>query len=206
MGIYSTYLFPRFFDFFMDRPCHAAYRSEVVGEASGRVLEIGVGTGLNLPHYASSVDTIVTVDPNPGMNKQLERRVLESGVTVEKHILGGENLPFDDDSFDYAISTWTLCSIAGADRAVAELFRVLKPGGKFRFLEHGISPDAGLARWQQRLNPIQKILADGCRLDVDIDALINATEFSQIEINQFYMEETPRLMGYMYRGQAIKPG
>ena len=188
----------------MDKPFWAKYRKEQLAKADGEILEIGVGTGLNLPHYPSHVRKITTVDPNPGMNKRLQRRIDETGIGVEKKIIGSESLPFEEETFDCVVSTITLCSIPDVWEATSELFRVLKPGGRILFLEHGLSPDAKVAKWQRRLNWLQRSFADGCTLTLDVPEILSSQAFSSVEIDTFYMEETPRTHGYMFRGTATK--
>ena len=204
MGFYSNAIFPRFYDCLIDKPFWAKYRKEQLAGVHGEILEIGVGTGLNLPHYPPHVRRITTVDPNPGMNKRLQRRINETGIEVDVRMLGSEELPFDDASFDCIVSTLTLCSIARVDQALAELLRVLKPGGRLHFLEHGLSPDERVAKWQRRLNWFQRMFADGCTLTLDIAGLLKAQPFRTVDASNFYMEQTPRTHGYMYRGTATK--
>ena len=112
--------------------------------------------------------------------------------------------PFEDETFDCVVSTWTLCSIPDVRRALGEVYRVLKPGGRFVFLEHGLSDDAGVRKWQRRLNPIQRRLADGCRLDLDVEAVVRGQPFRDVKVERFVMERTPRTHGTMYRGVAVK--
>ena len=141
MGLYSDSIFPRVYDWLIDTPHWARYRQEQLATAEGKILEIGVGTGLNLPHYPAQVRKLTTVEPNPGMNKLLQRRIEATGIEVDQRILGGEALPFDGETFDCVVSTVTLCSIPRVQQAMNELFRVLRPGSRFLFLEHGVSPD-----------------------------------------------------------------
>ncbi len=204
MGLYSDHIFPRFYDRAMDRPFWAKYRQEHLAAVTGEILEIGVGTGLNLPHYPPHVRKITTVDPNPGMNKRLQRRLAEARIEVDTRVLRGESLPFSDASFDCVVSTITLCSIAQREQAVSELFRVLKPGGSLHFLEHGLSPDANVARWQRRLNWLQRNFAAGCSLTVDVRQLLSTQPFQDLQLRTFYMEQTPRTHGYMSLGTATK--
>ena len=204
MGFYSKHIFPRFYDCLMDKPFWAKYRQEQLASVDGEILEIGVGTGLNLPHYPKYVERITTADPNPGMNKRLQRRIDQTGIEVDKRVIGSEQLPFDAGAFDCVVSTITLCSIPEVKEAMSELFRVLKPGGRMLFLEHGISPDARVAKWQRRLNRLQRLFADGCTLTLNVPELLSTQPFSSVEINNFYMEETPQTHGYMYRGVATK--
>jgi ubiquinone/menaquinone biosynthesis C-methylase UbiE len=169
-----------------------------------RLLEIGFGTGLNLPHYPQGIRKITTVDPNAGMHKRAERRIRETGIQVDRHILSGERLPFGDNSFDCVVSTFTLCSVENVVQALAQALRVLKPGGRFLYLEHGLSPDPSIQKWQRRLNWLQRRLGDGCRLDRDIKALVTSQPFSCVVSSEFYMERTPKTHGFMYRGVAMK--
>lgn len=204
MALYSNVIFPRFYDCLMDKPFWAKYRQKQLESVDGEILEIGVGTGLNLPHYPEHVRKIVTVDPNPGMNRRLQRRIDQCGIEVDKRVLGSEQLPFDDSAFDCVVSTITLCSIPNVKQALAELFRVLKPDGRILFLEHGISPDTRVANWQRRLNGLQRLFGDGCTLTLDVPNLLATQPFSTVEIDNFYMEETPKTHGYMSRGTAVK--
>jgi acyl-CoA hydrolase len=128
----------------------------------------------------------------------------QAGVEVDQRLLGGERLPFEDGTFAYLVSTFTLCSIEGVAQAVREVYRVLRPGGKFLFLEHGLSPEPGVRKWQRRLNWLQMRLAGGCHLDRDMRALVSAQPFASVQVDEFYMERTPRTHGSMYRGVATK--
>jgi len=204
MGLYSNVIFPRCYDWFIDLPHWSKYRRQQLASVAGEILEIGVGTGLNLPHYPGHVRKITTVDPNPGMNKRLQRRIEQTGIEVDMHILGSEELPFESDVFDCVVSTITFCSIARVEQALKELYRVLKPGGRLLFLEHGLTPDAKVCRWQRRLNWVQGRIGDGCRLDLNVQELLETQPFGSVEIENFYMEKTPRTHGYMYHGVAVK--
>jgi SAM-dependent methyltransferase len=123
---------------------------------------------------------------------------------VDGRVLSGEALPFVDESFACVVSTWTLCSIPDAGRALGEVHRVLRAGGRFLFLEHGLSEDSSVQRWQRRLNPIQRVLGDGCRLDLDVSALVGSRPFAGLHVERFEMERVPRTHGTMYRGVATK--
>jgi ubiquinone/menaquinone biosynthesis C-methylase UbiE len=204
MNIYSRFIFPRLIDRVMGGEDLAKYRREVLQFATGKVLEIGFGTGLNLPYYPKEkIDKLATVDVNPGMNKLAATRIANSNIQVDVRILSGEQLPFDDASFDTVVSTWTLCSIKAVDNAIAEIYRVLKPGGKFLFIEHGLSDEPHIQRCQHALNPIQKIIADGCHLDRDIKALIGQY-FNTLDVKEFYDLDRGKIGGYFYQGMAIK--
>ena len=171
---------------------------------TGEILEIGFGTGLNLEHYPEHVRRITAIDPGEGMSRISRRRIAHSPRSVDLRLQTAEELPFDDDSFDCVVSTWTLCSIPDAGRAIQEITRVLRPGGKFLFLEHGLAESTGVQRWQHRLTPIQRRIADGCCLNLDIEGLVRSAPFRQVEIERFVMEGTPRLLGSMYRGLAVR--
>jgi ubiquinone/menaquinone biosynthesis C-methylase UbiE len=204
MNLYSRSIFPRLCDWVMSDPRLARLRIELLADVGGEVLEIGFGTGLNLAHYPSGVRRITTVDPNPGMGKLARRRVAESGIAVDQRTLRGEDLPFDDGAFDCVVSTWTLCSIPDVERALGEVYRVLRPGGRFVFLEHGLSDDAKVQTWQRRLNPIQRVLGDGCRLDLDVEAVVRSRPYRDVAVERFVTERVPRTHGTMYRGVGVK--
>ena len=204
MGFYSQTIFPLLCDFGLNRPFVAKHRRSLLAGASGKILEIGFGTGLNVPHYPPDVRKLTSVDPNVGMHRRAEKRVRQRGMEVDRRIVGGERLPFEDGSFDCVVSTFTLCSINQVAEALREVHRVLNVGGQFLFLEHGLSPEPPVQKWQRRLNWLQKRVAGGCHLDRDIRALVSALPFASMNIDEFYLEKTPRIHGYMYRGVAIK--
>ena len=204
MGLYAQHVFPRLCDWAMRNPRMADLRRQALSEVDGKILEIGFGTGLNLPHYPEHVRTITAVDPNAGMHRLARRRVRRSGIEVHHWVQGGERLPFGDHAFQCVVSTFTLCSIEGVTQALGEVYRVLRPGGRFLFLEHGLSPDPNVRKWQRRLNGLQRRLADGCRLDRDIRALVTAQPFSSVWVDEFYQEKVPRTHGYLYLGVAAR--
>ena len=179
-------------------------RGELLSGVTGKILEIGFGTGLNLPHYPPGTESITTVDVNPGMQALATRRIEESSIAVDTRVLDGEQLPMEDETFDSAVSTWTLCSIRNAEQALREVYRVLKPGGRFFFLEHGLSPEPAVRRWQHALTPLQRLVADGCHLNRDMKGMIGGQGFEFRESSEFYMEGVPRPYGYTYRGVADK--
>jgi ubiquinone/menaquinone biosynthesis C-methylase UbiE len=205
MGFYSNVIFPRLLDRVMAGEPFEQYRKAILSQVQGRVLELGFGTGLNLPHYPSSVEKLDIVDPNSGANAIAQPRIQASPLTVDSHVLSGEALPMADASFDSVVSTWTLCSIPNIEQAIAEVHRVLKPGGRFFFVEHGLSDDPKVQTWQHRLNPLQKIIGDGCHLNRDMEALIRQ-QFEHLDIKRFYVENTPKVAGYTYQGVAQKAG
>ena len=204
MGLYASHIFPLLCDWSMRNPRMARLRREMLAEARGDILEIGFGTGLNLEHYPERVRSLTAVDPGLGMTRIARRRIERSHIDVDLRVQSAEELPFEDGSFDCVMSTWTLCSIKEAGRAVSEIRRVLRPGGRYIFLEHGLGDDPGVQRWQRRLTPLQRRVADGCRLDVDIEALIRGKAWAKVRVERFLLEGTPRIVGFMYRGAAVK--
>jgi ubiquinone/menaquinone biosynthesis C-methylase UbiE len=203
MNLYSRMLFPRLMDLAMSGPSLAAHRRSLLQNVSGEILEIGLGTGLNLAHYPDAVQRITSVDVNPGMEAIAQQRAKTAGITIASHVLSGEQLPMADHSFDSVVSTWTLCSIPDVARAIAEIHRVLKPGGQFLFIEHGLSNIPAVQVWQHRLTPIQRIIGDGCHLDRDIAQLVGQ-QFSQVNLKSFAEPSLPAVGGYFYQGIAVK--
>ncbi|MDY6897268.1 MAG: class I SAM-dependent methyltransferase [Cyanobacteriota bacterium] len=203
MGFYSQKIFPYLLDWSLSDSTFNQYRQEVLAEVEGEVLEIGFGTGLNLSFYPDEINRIISVDNNPGVHKLAQKRIDNSSITVDHRILSGENLPMADNTFDSVVSTWTLCSIEKVEQAVTEIYRVLKPGGKFFFIEHGLSNEPSIQTWQNRLNPIQNVIADGCNLNRNIREIVEQ-QFSRVNVEEFYADKTPKFMGYMYQGVAIK--
>ncbi|MFW9261310.1 class I SAM-dependent methyltransferase [Nostoc sp. CALU 546] len=203
MGLYSQVIFPRLLDWSLSLPTLAKYRQELLADVTGEILEIGFGTGLNLAYYPCSIHKITTVDVNPGMNALANKRISDSGIIVEQLLLSSENLPMPDNTFDSVVSTWTLCSIANVHQALREVYRVLKPGGRFFFVEHGLSDKPNVQVWQHRLTPIQKVVADGCHLNRDIQKLIEQ-HFDHVELKQFTPESFSDLMAHLYLGCATK--
>ncbi|MGB7250460.1 MAG: class I SAM-dependent methyltransferase, partial [Phormidesmis sp.] len=206
MGVYSRWIFPRLLELTMSSEAMTDYRKQLLDEVSGDVLEIGFGTGLNLPHYRSGplgVTSLTTLDPNEGMGAIAQKRIAASPIPVATKLMGGEDLPMADESFDNVVCTWTLCSIPNAKQALAEAYRVLKPGGKFFFIEHGLSNESHIQTWQNRFTPVQRIVADGCHLNRKIDQLVKEI-FDEVQVETFYADNLPKIEGYFYRGVGIK--
>jgi len=179
-------------------------RAPTLAGAEGRVLEIGFGTGLNLRHYPPGVKKIVTVDPMDALSEKVQARVDAAPFPVERHHLPADRrLPFDDATFDSITMTWTLCTIPDPDAALREMRRVLRPGGSLHFIEHGRSDDPATARWQDRWNPIQRVIACGCNVNRKIDALVEDAGFELRSLDRFLAEGAPRIFAEMYRGAGV---
>lgn len=203
MGIYSQFISPRLMNLFMSAKVILPYRAELLQHVRGKILEVGFGSGLNLPHYPAHIHEINTVDVNKGMKKLAQKNIAQSPIRVNFHILDAEQLPFSNASFDTVVSTWTLCSIINVSQALAEIYRVLKPEGQFLFAEHGLSNEHNVQKWQHRLTPIQKLIADGCHLDRNIEALIAGAGFRFTHLQKEYAG-SPKVASYFYIGVACK--
>ena len=202
MGLYARHIFPRVMDWTLRRPRFQRERQEALAAAGGEVLEIGFGTGLNLRHYPPGVTRLTALDVADLLPARTGQRISAAPVPVERVRLTAERLPFPDARFDCVVSTWTLCSIPDALAALREVRRVLAPGGRFVFLEHGRSDDPRVARWQDRFNPIQRRIGVGCNLNRPIDALVRDAGFAITRLDRYVIAGEPRMMAEMYRGTA----
>jgi ubiquinone/menaquinone biosynthesis C-methylase UbiE len=201
MGFYQDHILPSVIHLAMRQRNLAAYRSRVVPAAEGRVLEIGVGSGLNLPFYTQKAERVIGLDPSPkllSMACQVKRPALSPVECIEG---SAEAIPLEDRSVDTVVTTWTLCSIPDAQRSLREMRRVLKPGGRLLFVEHGRAPDAIVRWWQDHLNPAWKCLGGGCHLNRAIGTLIEGAGFQFERLVTGYMRG-PRPMSFMYEGSA----
>jgi ubiquinone/menaquinone biosynthesis C-methylase UbiE len=180
-------------------------RERVCGGLEGDVVEIGFGSGLNVPFYPAAVERVAAVEPADTGWKLAEKRLRASQIPVERSGLDGQSLPFADDSFDSAVSTWTMCTIPDLDAALSELRRVLKPGGTLHFVEHGLAPDEKVQRWQHRLEPTQKRVFGGCHLTRPIVAQLTKAGFTIKDLDEFYEEGAPKIMGADSLGVAVSP-
>lgn len=204
MGFYGDQLLPRCIDLVLGGQEFASIRQRVAGGLAGEVLEIGFGSGLNVPHYPRAVTRVRAVDPATVGRKLAEKRVAESPVPVEYVGLDGQALPVDSASVDHVLITWTLCTIPDVRSALSEVFRVLRPGGELHFVEHGRSPDPAVARWQDRLTPVQRRLFGGCHLNRPIGDLIAGAGFTMSAMDHYYLKG-PKPMAYHYEGVATRP-
>jgi len=205
MGFYSNVIIPFFYDSSMDSPQINEGRKNILSKITEEeILEIGFGTGINIKFYPDNVKKIIALEPNKGMIKQARKKIDQNKTRIEFVEQSGESLPFPDNSINAIVSTYTLCSIKNITTALNENFRVLKAGGKYYFLEHGLADNSKTQKWQHRLNPIQNIWADGCNLNRDMKSLITDAGFKIIELKNYYMERDPKIVGYMYEGIAIK--
>ena len=204
MGLYDRYVLPRLLDLAMRDKCIMRQRAKVVPLAHGRVLEIGIGTGLNLAFYDKArVETVIGLDPSPELNKVARKRAAEAGVDVDWLALSSEKIPLDDASVDNIVITYTMCTIPDVDSALLEMRRVLKSGGSMFFSEHGRAPDASVRKWQDRINPIWQRLAGGCQLNRDVPAMLERAGFQLRDLQTMYLPG-PRPMTFNYWGTAAK--
>ena len=203
MGFYADHVFPRLMELCLGTHKFQEQRQHALASVRGNVLEIGFGTGLNLLHYPKTVTCLTAVDPATLLRNTVAQRTAELSFPVELLHLSAETLPFEEGRFDSVVSTLTLCTIPDPVAALREVRRVLKPEGTFVFLEHGRSDDETIAKWQDRLNPIQRIIACGCNLNRPIGALIRQAGLRLDRLDRFQMPGIPRIAGEMYRGIAI---
>ena len=202
MGFYREHVLPRVVDKVMSTKETRRIRERICADLTGDVVEIGFGSGHNVPYYGPGVTGVWAVEPSLLAQRIAGKRVDPSPVPVTYAGLDGQRLDLPDDRFDTALSTWTLCTIPDAVAALRELRRVLKPGGRLIFVEHGRSPDAGVRRWQDRLNPIQQRIGGGCNLNRRIDELIRSSGLEIERLDNFYAAGEPKPFGYLYEGVA----
>jgi ubiquinone/menaquinone biosynthesis C-methylase UbiE len=202
MGAYAKYVLPRLIDLAMRNKESTRLREVWVPQAVGTVLEVGIGSGLNLPHYTREVQHIYGVDPSAELQRMARRKVTTGTPTIEFLTQSAEDpLPLADSTVDTVVLTWTLCSIPNAERALAEMKRVLRTDGRLIFVEHGRSSDTAVARWQDRLTPLWKRFTGGCHLNRRIDELVSAAGFQITQLTKSY-QPGPRPMTYTYQGLA----
>lgn len=205
MGLYCKYIFPRILDWSLATAVVRRQRHLTLAPARGEALEVGFGTGLNLPYYPQGVTKLTVLDSERMLARRVATRIAASRIPVSQVQLdASRRLPFEDSSFDTVVTTLTLCSIADARAALVEMRRVLKPEGQYLFLEHGLSDDAKTRRRQNLYNPFQRVVACGCNVNRPIDLMIEEAGFRLAELDRFVMADTPRILGEMYRGIAHK--
>jgi ubiquinone/menaquinone biosynthesis C-methylase UbiE len=201
---YADQILPRAINLLMRGGEFTGPRARVAAGLDGEVLEIGFGSGLNIPYYPAGLKRVQAVDPATAGRKLAARRSAASFVPIEYVGSDAEALPVAAASVDHVLSTWTLCTIPDAKRALAEVRRVLRPGGALRFVEHGLAPDRGVARLQQRLTPLQRRAFGGCHLDRRIDQLVAAAGLELTRLDTYYMKG-PRPLAYTFEGVAVRP-
>lgn len=203
MNFYDRYLMPRLIDACCGMPAVQQQRAALLPRARGRVLEIGIGTGRNLPFYdATKLSSLQGLDPATQMNPTAQKRADKAGIKVELLTLSAEEIPAPDASYDTVVCTFTLCTIPDPVKALHEMRRVLKPGGQLLFCEHGRAPDAGVQRWQDRLTPWWKPVAGGCHLNRDVPSMLAAGGFRATEIESSYLKG-PKPLVWVTRGVAV---
>jgi ubiquinone/menaquinone biosynthesis C-methylase UbiE len=202
MGLYTEQVLPRIVDVACNVKEARRQRRRVCEGLRGDVVEIGFGSGLNVPFYPDEVTEVTAVEPSDVGWKLARKRLGAASVPVRRAGLTAETLPFPDDRFDAALSTWTMCTIPDIDAALRELRRVLKPGGTVHFVEHGLAPDENVRRWQHRLDPLQQRLFGGCHLTRPIVDMLKRAGFAITELDVYYEKGSPKVVGANSRGVA----
>jgi ubiquinone/menaquinone biosynthesis C-methylase UbiE len=205
MGCYGEQVLPRIVNVACGTKTVEPLRQRVCEGLAGEVVEIGFGSGLNVPFYPAGVTRVAAVEPADVGWKLADKRLRAASVPVQRSGLDGQSLPFPDDTYDCALSTWTLCTIPDVATALGEVRRVLKPGGTFHFVEHGLAPDEQVRRWQHRLEPVQKRVFGGCHLTRPVVDLLRSAGFTITELDVFYEDGTPKVMGANSLGIALSP-
>ena len=205
MGIYGERVLPRIINFACGMKAVEPLRRRVCEGLTGDVVEIGFGSGLNVPFYPAAISRVDAVEPADLAWNLAEKRLAAATVPVQRCGLDGQALPFPDDSYDAAVSTWTMCTIPDVAGALRELRRVLKPGGTLHFLEHGLAPDEPVRRWQHRVEPLQKRIFGGCHLTRPIVDLLTTAGFIMTEVDVFYEKNAPKFEAADCRGIAVSP-
>lgn len=201
MALYRDRILPYLIHISMRQKTLMPYRQRVISRAKGRVLEIGVGSGPNLPFYGNKVASVVALDPSPKLLALAHRAAAKAASSVEFLQGSAETIPLADKSFDTVVTSWTLCTIPDVQRALGEVRRVLNPDGRLLFVEHGLSPDTGVRKWQDWLTPAWKRIGGGCHLNRPIVALIEGAGFRIERLETGYMKG-PKPMTFMYEGSA----
>ncbi len=203
MGCYGERVLPHIINVLCGLKTVDPLRRRVCDGLEGEVVEIGFGSGLNVPFYPAAVTRVAAVEPSDVGWKLAGKRLSAARVPVERSGLDGQSLPFEDNSLDSALSTWTMCTIPDIATALGEVRRVLKPGGALHFIEHGLAPDEEVQRWQRRLDPVEKRLFGGCHLTRPIADLVTAAGFTITELDVFYEDGAPKVLGADSLGVAV---
>ncbi len=204
MGVYEERILPRMVELTCGGKDMAKFRRRTVEGLSGTIVEVGFGSGLNAPVYPPEVTEVKAVEPSMLARERSARHTVDTSARVEFVGLDGARLPLEDASCDGALSTFTLCTIPDVHAALAELHRVVRPGGRFHFLEHGRAPDESVRTWQRRLEPIQKRVAGGCHLTRDAEALVSDAGFEIVDLERRYVKG-PKPFAYFTLGRAVRP-
>lgn len=202
MSFYDRHILPWLIDLCMRNKEARRYRERVIPQAVGRVLEVGMGSGLNLPFYSADVRHLFALEPSPKLRQMAGRRTKDARFSVEFLDRSAEEIPLERASVDTVVTTWTLCTIPDAVHALQEMKRVLKPGGALLFVEHGLAPEPGVQAWQHRLNPLWNRIGGGCNLNREIDVLIMQSGFRLAELETEYIKGLKPL-SFTYSGRAI---
>jgi ubiquinone/menaquinone biosynthesis C-methylase UbiE len=201
MGLYGDRVLPHIINVAMNNKRIRPIRSRVCADLQGDVVEIGFGTGHNLPYLPDQVTRLRAVEPSERSVRLAQQRIADANVPIEIVGLDGQRLPLDDDSADAVLSTWTMCTIPDVNAALKEMARVLRPGGTLHFIEHGRAPEESVRRWQDRMNPLQQRVFGGCNVNRDISSLIESAGFTIKSLDTYYMDG-PKVVGSMYEGTA----
>ncbi|HUY16306.1 MAG TPA: methyltransferase domain-containing protein [Acidimicrobiales bacterium] len=204
MSIYADHVLPRLQDKVMKRKETHDVRRRVCSGLAGEVVEVGFGTGLNVPYYPTVVTRVLAIEPSRVCFRLAKERIAASTVPVELAGLTGEHIDLPSESIDAVLSTWTMCTISDLEAALRELHRVLKPGGSVHFVEHGHAPDATTARWQRRIEPLNKKLAGGCHLTRRVPEYLEQAGFVIEHLDSYYFDGEPKPFGYTFEGRALK--
>ena len=202
MGFYNRWILPQLLDVAMRQKNFVPFRERTAGAARGRVLEIGIGSGLNLSSFRPDIESVCGVDPSAELLAKASGRAAKVGFPVRLLEASSERLPLEDRSFDTVVMTFTLCSIPDAGAALVEIRRVLKPEGELLFAEHGRAPDPDVIRWQDRITPVWQRIGGGCHLNRKIDDLIRAAGFRLDRLSVGYQKSAPRPFAFFYEGSA----
>jgi ubiquinone/menaquinone biosynthesis C-methylase UbiE len=205
LSLYDKYILPKVLNCTCGSKPISYQRKKVVPLAKGIVLDIGIGSGLNIPFYdLSMIDKIYGLDPSSELIKIAKKMAVKKNISIEFLLCGAEDIPLPNNSIDTVLITYSMCTIPEVLKANYEMFRVLKPDGRLIFCEHGLAPDKSVAKWQKRINPVWGKIAGGCNLDRDIPDLISSSGFKILSIEEMYLPSTPKFAGYNYWGIAQK--